>query len=698
MKYVAFISLCLLGTTSLASAQLEPNEFTVIRGCGELIRKCLEETPPNTDGLAYLAICYKRVGDWKAKSGQSLPFGVNLGSQFVIADVWRQTWKIRDGADPFDAFDGCFAKDKAEESASTLIKLLSPTLPQKDVDTAAALLLKRLRAMSDADRRLLQDFGKLAKTRQALAPILGLPANNPTTFIDQELATYWQTNKITPSERCGDHAFLRRASLDLIGRIPTVPEIAAYMNDKPDQRRLRLIERLLSSDEAPRHWADLWTHWLLGLSGSPEARDAFHGWLEQHFAKAGSHREMVEKLLLVTGSTRDNPAGHFIALHRGLAVPEKNSKFEGKNDMFPLTGKVFRVLHGRQLECLQCHDHPHDLNLHQVDFHEMNLFFRQVDVAVLPGKDSVAEISDNPALSETPRLTIEWRRRPVGAVPRFYGVIGWKPAMKQTRREAFTKRFIEHPDFARGYVNRIWTQLFGHGLCESPAADDFGVHNPVVHERILERLTRDLLQSKYDPKALLRWICQSECYALSSVANKTNDARDKDVAFARQQARPLSNEQLVESLLTAVQYPVDERAKMRRTWQRELYQPRFDEEGVSHKPLNSCGEFTPREDYATLRMVWLMYGKSFDDALNHKNGTLAAILKEHPKLSAAAIEKLYMHTLSRPPTPRELKHLTDLKTMRLGPQLDPNTEKFWRGYATDIFWALLNSAEFSLNH
>jgi hypothetical protein len=519
-------------------------------------------------------------------------------------------------------------------------------------------------------------------------------AGETVAFMDRYFAKHWQEAKVTPSERCSDHLFLRRASLDLIGRIPTVPEIDAFLHDSPEERRTRLIDRLLRSDQAPRHWANLWTYWLLGMGGDPEPRDAFHGWLQQHFAKNGSHKELALKLLLAKGSTRDNPAGLFIALNRGFPVPEKDWKYAGKFDMFPLSGQVFRVLHGRRLGCLQCHDHPHD-DLRQLQFHEINLFFRQVDVIPDRSARSVFEIRDDPALSATPHLTIERRGRPRGFVPRFFDDGFWKPGMKQTRREFFTARFIAHPDFARGFVNRMWALLLGHGLCTNPASDDFSTNNPVVHEEVLGRLSREFVRSNYDPRTVLRVICLSDCYGRDSVANKTNDGPDKVTTFSRQQARAMSNEQLVESLLTALQYPADERPQARRGWLRELYSPRWDEQGECHHPCSPYGRFTQDTDLAGFRMLWLLNGNSVDTALNHKSGTLAALFKEHPKLSAEAIQKLFLHALSRPATPREIKRLTDPATLGRTPKLD--SEAIWRAYSTDLLWALLNSGEFALN-
>jgi hypothetical protein len=180
--------------------------------------------------------------------------------------------------------------------------------------------------------------------------LLAVSLTQPTAFINRELAQQWQAQKLTPSERTTDLEFLRRASLDLIGRIPTVKEQQAYLADDAAQRRRLLIDRLLGHDDYARHWAHVWSAWLLGGSAEADAQAAFHGWLQQHFANNRSHKELAERLLTAAGTTRDNPAVHFYVAQRGQQLRVKEWQDYGQYDMIPLTGQVFRALHGRRLQ------------------------------------------------------------------------------------------------------------------------------------------------------------------------------------------------------------------------------------------------------------------------------------------------------------------------------------------------------------
>jgi hypothetical protein len=526
-----------------------------------------------------------------------------------------------------------------------------------------------------------------------LALIAGQPAADPTAFINQHFAQHWREHMITPSAKCGDHEFLRRASLDLIGRIPAIAEIDAYMMDAPEQRHRLLIDRLLKHDDAPRHWANVWTEWLLGTAPPSPERDAFHDWLRQHFAANRSHKELAEKLMLATGSTRDNPAGLWLVARRGLSIPDKNWEREGKYDMAPATNEALRVFHGRRLQCVQCHDHPHESELGQHHFYGINCFFRQVDFKRSP--NGSAEIQDNPSLNTNGLVPYD-RRKGARLYTDLTFLDGTKVRrnVKGTRREFLTEHLVKHRDFARAASNRLWGYFLGHGLCQTPDADDFGSHNPVIHEKVLDRLAEEFFKSGHDPKTVIRAICLNDCYSLSSVANRTNAGPEQAVAFARMQVKRLSNAQIVESVLTSVQAPLDAeaRTKQRRAWLTQMYSPPL--------PAPSECDFEPSDPSVDLpsRELWLMNSKSLHDALQDAEGTVTAIARRHPKISEAALGALFLHALSRPPSPGEIDRLLrpQIYLPRVG--LNPNAEGFWRRYYEDVFWSLLNSNEFALNH
>src|SRR5262249_19232582 len=127
----------------------------------------------------------------------------------------------------------------------------------------------------------------------------------PTRLINEYLSKAWKENSITPSERCSDHEFIRRASLDIIGRIATVAEVDKYMKDPADKRREMLLDRLLYGElkaEYASTWATLWTHWLMTRTGPQLYRRQIHLWLEDWFTQDNqNYKSMVEQLITAKG-------------------------------------------------------------------------------------------------------------------------------------------------------------------------------------------------------------------------------------------------------------------------------------------------------------------------------------------------------------------------------------------------------------
>lgn len=535
-----------------------------------------------------------------------------------------------------------------------------------------------------------------------LTAFLSQPADDPSAFIDRQLATTWQANKLTPAAKTSDHEFVRRASLDLIGRIPTRPEQVAYMTDPPEKRRRWLIDRLLQHPDYARHWANVWTDQLLGAAGEASDRTAFHGWLQEHFTKGRSHKLLAEKLLTTSGLTRDNPALHFLAVHRGQAMPEKEWGTYGQHDMFPFTGQLFRALHGTRLQCVQCHDHPFHGDLFQSHFHEMNLFFCQVRITphVLDKKRDGEVIEDDPKFNEKMFSPYERRNGIVLFVrPKFYDQGIWNPKLKESRREFFAERFVKHPDFARAHVNFLWAHLFGHGLNETHHADDLGPHNPVVHEKILARLTADFVKSGHDSKSILYTICLSDTYGLKSVANPSNTADETARFHSRIQTRPLTRDRLAESLVVAL---TGEKYADRRDALRAEILKEWGPYAIAAPSHCEVASLEPERDQPMRRALWLMNSKTIHREISAPDGTVAAVLGKRGK-DAEAIgviaNDLYQIALARPTSANEARRLTEPAfysfPRRFHPKVD---ERFVTQYAQDIFWALLNSNEFALQH
>jgi len=520
------------------------------------------------------------------------------------------------------------------------------------------------------------------------------------------LAKAWAENKFRPSARAKDYEFLRRAYLDLIGRIATPGEVR-YFETNPD--RVKLIRRLLYEkvkiegheydypEEYARNWANVWTVWLLTRSAQPVYQEQMRVWLEEHFAKNGSHKEMVDKLLTANGKTNDSGAVNYILQHIGTAQEGGHPEKDGFFDVVPITSRTTRLFLGLQTQCVQCHDHPFNPEWKQSNFWNVNVFFKQVDreprelARMRNMMDApVLTLKDNSSLNEEPIVPYE-RRNGVVEFAKARFVDGRKVDFgKETRsrREVLAELITSSEMFPRAYVNRIWGHLFGRGLNEQAAVDDFGEHNKVVHPELLEFLAKEFATESpdyelnkynmFDPKKLLFWVCTSEAYALSSQPNATNDKAEAEPFFSRMLLKSMSPEQLFESLSLAtegvVQKQSEERKKRREEWNRKLVVNFGDDEG---------NEIT--FNGTLIQALMLMNGKELSEAIKTRDkGTLAEAIRKHRSSPNRVIDELYLAALNRRPGAESGK-INRFKSN------DP-------GFYTDLFWALLNSNEFILNH
>jgi hypothetical protein len=553
-----------------------------------------------------------------------------------------------------------------------------------------------------------------------VCPLSAQQVPAPVKSINENLAAQWQEQGLTPAGRCTDFEFLRRVSLDLLGRIPTLEECLAYEQDARPDKRGRWVERLLNSQEYPEHWAGLWTNWLLQDHVQPAYRTQLRRWLREQLAAGISHKDLTEKLLTATGKSDENPAVHFVLAYLGQELPlrhgdESSGHFalvgsaatgrqpsleqlraDGQFDAAPITFRSMQVFLGFRLACTQCHCHPFNAAWRQPDFWGLNVFFRQLERKVLPPTAAgppVLALRDNPDWNVQGIIFYQMsccsHKGLVKATgPTFPGEGRVRFPANVTRRQDFARRVLAHPNFARAFVNRVWSELFGRGLNVRPEPDDFGEHNEVVHPELLDQLGKDFGASGYDPKQLIRWICASDVYQLKSEFNETNEAPENEPYFSRQLLRPMTFDQMFESVwrttrLDRVLTP-DGKEPLRQRWLEFL---RLD-------PMFTSGNFDYLDQDNSYRLplsLLLMNDKTIHRAIaDRKAGLLDQELLGQPP--EKIIETLFLTTLSRRPTGKEKAQLE--RELRQVPGTGNDLRPVWQ----DLFWALLNSNEFILKH
>jgi hypothetical protein len=532
-------------------------------------------------------------------------------------------------------------------------------------------------------------------------------------LINSKLEESWKENKLTPSAVCSDHEFLRRASIDIIGRIATPKEMEQFENDlkDPSKRpyaRSLLIDRLLASLDYPRHWANVWTNWLLSRSGT-FGRGKYHEdlatWMEDKFALNRPHHEIVRGLLTASGPSQNtkkgeenvegNPAVLFILAHVGEAVPQNRRAEDGQFEMVPITSRITRMFLGVQTQCTQCHDHPFDPGLKQDHFWGINAFLRQVGRNGTPPQAGMRRMGGYPMLE---LVDTNLNKGAVVAFEKRNGVVreikptfldGKRANPEMNRREELARMVVESPNFPRATVNRMWSVFFGKGFCNP--VDDFNEQNPVSNPELLKELGEKFKHYGNDMKKLIRWICNSEAYNLSCAANATNDKQEHEVLFSRMLLKAMAPEVLFESLMVATQSSAgkDTRQEQRNNWLDSLVTNFGDDEG---NEANFNG--------SVVQALMMMNGKDINAAIEDKGGAVASAMKKST-VPGIRVNELYRVALNRPvdTVKKDKNGQTELQRVLEKFELRPRfRDKEQQDRYEDLLWGLLNSNEFILNH
>jgi len=501
------------------------------------------------------------------------------------------------------------------------------------------------------------------------------PKDYAPDYIDAMLQESWDEADVKPSPICSDAEFVRRAYLDLLGRIASADEAYAFISKKDAGKRAKLIDYLLEHPDYPKHMGTLMSNTLIGRKpmGRQVDKAALSNWLRLRFAENRPWNQTAREIITATGSNKDNGAVNFTLTHMG----------DGAVNLTSFTTKIFL---GEQIQCTQCHDHPSN-DWKQADFWSINAFFKGIRSEDVMKTDATgAEVYDHTELSDEPTdafSTYEKRNAVVGiAFPTFLDGRKISQGMEVNRREALGD-FItdrENLQFARAFVNRIWGQLMGRGFVQP--VDDFGAHNPPSHPELLDQLAEDFRDCDYDVKRLIRWVAASKAYNVTSMMTKDND--QDDILFTHMQLKPMIPEQLFDSLLvaTAAQKVGGDADRARNTWLNQFVFAFANDEAEESSTFQGT----------IPQALMMMNGELMEKATGGKSGSFVAKLRERAMKTRSPasymVNQMYLSALNRLPTSKEMKHAAAFVNS------NPDTLHVLE----DLFWALLNSNEFVLNH
>lgn len=491
-------------------------------------------------------------------------------------------------------------------------------------------------------------------------------------FIDDEVLGLLETLRIPVSVQVDDATFLRRVTLNLTGRLPTVEAArqfslpvegdtaGAESAKKKKDRRAALIDRLLASEEFNEYWT-LKLARLLRIRSQPQDTQgalAWHSWLKTQLREKTPYDRMARELLVSTGDSHEVGQANF---YRAVGGPREQAEF------------VSELFMGSRLRCANCHNHPLD-RWTQDDYHGLSAIFAKVQ------RGRVIRVTQSGEVTHPRTGEAAVARIPGG---RFLGESG-------DNRIALAAWLTDrsNPFFAKAIVNRLWKAMMGRGLVEP--TDDFRDTNPATHPALLDKLAADFVEHGYDLRYTLRRIALSGTYARSSSTRAAN--RSDDRFYSHAIARSLEAEVLADAISDVTGLAETYGDEPEGTRAVTLFDPKIPSQSLDI--LGRCSREdsceTASESAGGLALkLHLLNGPLLNRRIADPQSRLTKLI-DSEKTPAEIVDEFYLRALSRRPLPKERGFWKQ--------QLAESAASETKTVLEDFLWALLTCREFGSNH
>lgn len=491
--------------------------------------------------------------------------------------------------------------------------------------------------------------------------------------VDERILAQLRSLGIPPSATCTDSVFIRRATQQIAGRLPTVAELQEFAESRSDTRREQLVRRLLNdpgyADHFAQKWSDILRNKRRGQTPRIPGTIAFHRWIRDSIAENVPYDRFVRDIITATGNVSVNPPAQWYAEVRYLDRYVDDSA---------------QLFLGMRIGCARCHHHPFE-KISQEDYYGIAAFFGRVD---RKGGAGVAERRANESVFVKPDGDVKHPLTGEVVAPHGLGQADLEIPPFADPRHSFVDWMStpENPWFARAFVNRMWGHFFGRGLVDP--VDDLRVTNPASNEALLDELAREFITSGFDMKHIVKLLCTSTTYQLSSLPNDFN--LDETQNFSRFYPQRMKAEVLLDAIDQATGAPTAYRGLPPGT--RALQLP---DEGYTNSFLTVFGR-PPREsaceceraaDPSLSQALHFMNDSFVLGKLNHKTGT-ATRLASDKRSRTEKVTEVFEVVFSRKPNEEELKNAVEYL----------NTETDQKKAFGNLLWALINTKEFQFVH
>lgn len=493
-----------------------------------------------------------------------------------------------------------------------------------------------------------------------------LPRNN---FIDGLVWDKLKKYGLKPSEPVDDAIYLRRVSIDVIGRTPTAEEARAFLQDPSPNKRERLVDYLLEQPEYGDHWANKWADLLRPNPYHVGIKTVlnYDAWIRKSFHQNKPLDQFTRELLTAKGGTWHNGA---VTMFRDRRKPEE------------LTTIVSQLFLGIRLSCAQCHHHPSEV-WGQDDFYSFAAYFAKIGrkgvgiSAPISGSEEMVFTANSGSVKHPLTNEVLEPRPLFGEVPEI------KP--NQDPRDILADWIISPQNhfFAEVSANRIWADLMGRGIVEP--IDDFRESNPPTNAPLIKALGKQFRDQKFDMKQFIKTIVTSHVYSLSALPNETNVGDTRN--YSRHYRQRLRAEVLLDSVSELIGVPDSFSAMPANSTAKQIWTHR-----VSSDFLDSFGRPDPNQDppcertadTTVVQVLHMMNSRDMYSRIQSSNGNSAKWAKTE-MTPDQIVEEIYLTAYSRYPT---------IEEKRLGRSLFEKEGAKRQQVIEDLMWALLNTPEY----
>ena len=515
-------------------------------------------------------------------------------------------------------------------------------------------------------------------TFRATVPLGAEIANLPPTqnLVDEAVFNKLTVLGIPPSLVCDDATYMRRVHIDITGTLPTEEQVRAFLDNGDPNKRADLVDQLLDSPEYADYFANKWNMVLRNKKRQNQdlrGTYGFYQWIWDSLYENKPYDQFVREIVTASGDAEYNPP---VIWYREVA--DVNEQVED----------VAQLFLGLRIQCARCHHHPFE-RWSQNDYYGFAAFFSRIGKknltagSVAGARERRVFHNEGAAVATNPRSGD--RLTPTG--------LGSEPFEISNERDpriylADWMSESENPFFAPALVNRYWKHFFDRGIVEPE--DDMRATNPPSNPELLDGLSQHFVESGFDLKDLVRTICTSSTYQLSSLPNEYNLSDKQN--FSRYYPRRLTAESLYDAfhqVTNTTQNFTGLPPGTRATQIRDASTAPYFLKVFGQPQADTACECERSQEANLAQSLHLLNSSEVQGKIANASGRAALLAADTERSNEDKLRELYRWVYSREPDSEELaialghidKHQDDQKIA-------------WE----DIVWALVNTKEFLFNH